>query len=185
MPRDDKFWNWQLRREPFFAPVAGVGVRWTFLGHREWGFAPDRQFIVYRDGAIPWEMLRRRRNVSILAVENDPRGFHDVVPKLSRFGNEVKTFDSTFESTTRIDDNLIVLANIISMIPLVEQLPVVATSHQHKLSIRIILLQGLQSVPGVRWFGQMHLVVAGYNAFFALDSKAYHLHPYLVVEQVG
>ena len=104
MPRDDEFWNWQLHKEPFFAPAAGVGVRWTFLGHREWGFAPDCKFIVYRDGVLPWEMLRRRRDVSILAVENEPRGFHDIVPKLYRFGSEVKTFDSAWDFLHEVFD---------------------------------------------------------------------------------
>ena len=97
MQHDDHHWNWPLSSGIFFAPAAAVGVRWTFLGHREWGYSLDRRFIVYRDGVIEWEMLRQRRDISILAVENDPRGFHDIVPKLRQLAEKVKTFDRTWD----------------------------------------------------------------------------------------
>ena len=97
MQHDDRHWNWPLSSGIFFAPAAAVGVRWTFLGHREWGYSLDRRFIVYRDGVIEWEMLRRCSNISILAVENTPRGFHDIVPKLRQLAEKVKTFDRTWD----------------------------------------------------------------------------------------
>lgn len=97
MPHEEnKFWNWPVRDEIFFAPAPAVGVRWSFLGHREWGFSLDREFIVYRDGVITWEMLGRRRDISVLAVENDPCGFHDLIPKLRQLGTGAKTFDMTW-----------------------------------------------------------------------------------------
>ena len=104
MPHDDQYWNWSLNNEIFFAPAAAVGVRWTFLGHREWGYSLDRKWIVYRDGVIGWEMLWRCRNISILAVEKKPRGFHDIVPKLRRFAEEAKTFDRTWDFLKSIFD---------------------------------------------------------------------------------
>ena len=97
MQHDDHHWNWPLSSGIFFAPATAVGVRWTFLGHREWGYSLDRRFIVYRDGVIEWEMLRRCSNISILAVENTPRGFHDIVPKLRQLAEKVKTFDRTWD----------------------------------------------------------------------------------------
>lgn len=104
MQHDDHHWNWPLSSEIFFAPAAAVGVRWTFLGHREWGYSPDRERIVYRDGVIGWEMLRQRRDISILAVENEPRGFHDIVPKLRRFAEEAKTFERTWDFLQEVFD---------------------------------------------------------------------------------
>jgi len=97
MPHDNRYWSWPLSREIFFAPATAVGVRWTFLGHREWGFSLDRRWIVYRDGVIGWEMLRRCRNISILALENKPRGFRGIVPKLRWLAEEAKTFDRTWD----------------------------------------------------------------------------------------
>ena len=97
MLHDNQHWNWPLSSEIFFAPAAAVGVRWTFLGHREWGYSLDRRFIVYRDGVIGWEMLRRCSSISILAVENRPRGFHDIVPKLRQLAESAKTFDRTWD----------------------------------------------------------------------------------------
>ena len=104
MPHDDQYWNWPLNNEIFFAPATAVGVRWTFLGHREWGFSLDRKWIVYRDGVIGWEMLWRCRNISILSVENKPRGFHDIVPKLRNFAEEAKTFDPTWDFLKAVFD---------------------------------------------------------------------------------
>ena len=104
MPHDNRYWNWPLSREIFFAPATAVGVRWTFLGHREWGFSLDRKWIVYRDGVIGWEMLHRCRDISILAVENKPRGFHDIVPKLRNFAEEAKTFDPTWDFLKAVFD---------------------------------------------------------------------------------
>jgi len=104
MPHDNRYWNWALSRKIFFAPATAVGVRWTFLGHREWGFSLDRKWIVYRDGVIGWEMLRRCRDISILAVENDPRGFHDIVPKLRQLAEDAKTFDPTWDFLKAVFD---------------------------------------------------------------------------------
>ncbi len=104
MPHDNRYWSWPLSREIFFAPATAVGVRWTFLGHREWGFSLDRKWIVYRDGVIGWEMLWRCRNISILSVENKPRGFHDIVPKLRNFAEEAKTFDPTWDFLKAVFD---------------------------------------------------------------------------------
>ena len=104
MPHDDRCWNWPLGKEIFFAPAAAVGVRWTFLGHREWGFSLDRKWIVFRDGVIGWEMLWRCRDISILAVENKPQGFHDIVPKLRQFAEQAKTFDRTWDFLRAVFD---------------------------------------------------------------------------------
>ena len=95
MQKKSEYWNWMVSNLLFFAPMPAVGVKWEFLGHREWGFSIDNQVIVYRDGAMTWQMLEKCSNISILSIDENPRGFADIVPKLKQFRDEVRTFDMT------------------------------------------------------------------------------------------
>ena len=104
MPHDNQYWDWELSSKIIFAPATAVGVRWTFLGHREWGFSLDQKWIVFRDGVIGWDMLRRRQDLSVLTVENNKRGFFDIVPKLRWFGREARTFDMTWDFLKAVFD---------------------------------------------------------------------------------
>ena len=97
MQKKIEYWNWMVSNLPVFAPISAVGVKWEFLGHREWGFSIDNQVIVYRDGAMTWQMLEKCRNIAILSIDENPRGFADIVHKLKRNRDETRTFDMTWD----------------------------------------------------------------------------------------
>lgn len=97
MQKKSEYWNWMVSNLPVFAPAPAVGVKWEFLGHREWGFSIDNQVIVYRDGAMTWQMLEKCRNISILSIDENPRDFTDIVPKLKQCRDEARTFDMTWD----------------------------------------------------------------------------------------
>ena len=77
--------------------MPAVGVKWEFLGHREWGFSIDNQVIVYRDGAITWQMLEKCHNIMILSIDENPNGFRDIIHKLKQCKDETRTFDMTWD----------------------------------------------------------------------------------------
>lgn len=97
LPDKEQYWRFPTKGEIFFSPAAGCGASWSFLGRREWGFSLDRKWIVCRDGVFAWEMLSRRRDCFVLAVENAPRWFSDIVPKLRQFAEDARTFETTRE----------------------------------------------------------------------------------------
>ena len=97
MQKKSEYWNWRVSNLPVFAPMPAVGVKWEFLGRREWGFAIDNQVIVYRDGAMTWQMLEKCRNISILSIDENPGGFTDIVPKLKQCRDEARTFEMTWD----------------------------------------------------------------------------------------
>ena len=97
MQKKSEYWNWMVSNLPIFAPMPAVGVKWEFLGHREWGFSIDNQVIVYRDGAMTWQMLEKFSNISILNIDENRRGFADIVHKLKRNRDEARTFDTAWD----------------------------------------------------------------------------------------
>lgn len=97
MQKKSEYWNWMVSNLPIFAPMPAVGVNWEFLGHREWGFSIDNQVIVYRDGAMTWQMLEKCRNISILSIDENPRGFVDLKSKLKQCRDEARTFEMTWD----------------------------------------------------------------------------------------
>lgn len=104
MQKKSEYWNWMVSNLLIFAPMPAVGVKWEFLGHREWGFSIDNQVIVFRDGAITWQMLEKCRNIVILSIDENPRGFTDIVPKLKQCRDETRTFDTTWEFLKHLFD---------------------------------------------------------------------------------
>ena len=97
LPDKEQYWRFPVKDEIVFAPVAGWGASWSFLGRREWGFSLDGKWLVCRDGVLAWEMLSRRRDCFVLAVEGDSRGFFDIMPKLRQFAEDARTFETTRE----------------------------------------------------------------------------------------
>ena len=71
------------------------------------------------------------------------------------------------------------------MVPLVESCPVVATNQQGELVFRVILADGLQRMPGIRWLRQAELLVACLQLWLVLQRFFYHFQAQLVVGQVG
>ena len=58
-----------------------------------------------------------------------------------------------------IHHDAVVLLDILSMIPPVEECPVVASHQEHELTFGIVFREGLQGIPSIGWFGQVHLIV--------------------------
>ena len=83
-----------------------------------------------------------------------------------------------------IDRHLIVGENFLMRIPAVELRPVVAPDEEHKLTVGEVAGERLQRVPGIGRFGQVKLIVAGYQTIDALDGGTHQTEPFVVVEHI-